>query len=189
MQRRKPMAKFYALPHDFSNLYQKFQPLADLRLGCSDRRTLLCSVNEHEGFHTKSYLFRRPYNLSENILSGYNFLSKNLGVKKVVFTFLALNLMRHRHFTKFKSKDTIIHSEYARLNNGISCINVIDEITIFISIPQILPPTVVDDIKKGQIVQVEYFDAVTICFLDIVKFVAMIADYSPVQVVTLLNNL
>ena len=76
-----------------------------------------------------------------------------------------------------------------RLNNGISSINVIDEITIFISISQILPPTVVDDIKKGKIVQVEYFDAVTICFLDIVKFVAMIADYSPVQVVTLLNNL
>ena len=76
-----------------------------------------------------------------------------------------------------------------RLNNGISSINVIDEITIFISISQILPPTVVDDIKKGKIVQVEYFDAVTICFLDIVKFVAMIADYSPVQVVTFLNNL
>ena len=54
---------------------------------------------------------------------------------------------------------------------------------------QILPPTVVDDIKKGKIVQVEYFDAVTICFLDIVKFVAMISDYSPAQVVILLNNL
>ena len=76
-----------------------------------------------------------------------------------------------------------------RLNNGIARINT-DDITIFISIPhQILPPTVVDDIKKGQIVQVEYFDAVTICFLDIVKFVAMIAELTPVQVVTLLNNL
>ena len=65
-----------------------------------------------------------------------------------------------------------------------------NQLSKFHSIPhQILPPTVVDDIKKGKIVQVEYFDAVTICFLDIVKFVAMIADYSPVQVVTLLNNL
>ena len=86
MQRRKPMAKFYSLPLNLSNVISKFQPLADLRLGCSDRRTLLRSVNEPEGFHTKSYFFRRPYNLSENILSGYNFLSKNLGVKKVVFT-------------------------------------------------------------------------------------------------------
>ena len=62
--------------------------------------------------------------------------------------------------------------------------------SIFTSVPsQILPPTVVDDIKKGNIVQVEYFDAVTICFLDIVKFVAMIAELTPYQVVTLLNNL
>ena len=82
------------------------------------------------------------------------------------------------------------HCDYVRLNNGISRINVTDDITIFISIPQqILSPTVVDDIKKGKIVQVEYFDAVTICFLDIVKFVAMIAELTPVQVVTLLNNL
>ena len=43
--------------------------------------------------------------------------------------------------------------------------------------------------KQGKDVQVEYFDAVTICYIDIVKFVAMIANYSPVQVVTLLNRL
>ena len=46
MQRRKPMAKFYGLPHDFSNDISKFQPLADLRLGCNDRRILLPNVKQ-----------------------------------------------------------------------------------------------------------------------------------------------
>ena len=54
---------------------------------------------------------------------------------------------------------------------------------------QILPATVVDDIKKGKNVHVDYFDAVTICFLDIVKFVAIIAELTPCQVIKLMNNL
>ena len=52
-----------------------------------------------------------------------------------------------------------------------------------------MPPSIVADVKKGKDVQVDYYDAVTICFIDIVKFVALISDYTPVQVVTLLKGL
>ena len=52
-----------------------------------------------------------------------------------------------------------------------------------------MPPSIVDDVKKGKDVLVEYYDAATICFIDIVKFVALISDFTPVQVVTLLNSL
>lgn len=54
---------------------------------------------------------------------------------------------------------------------------------------EVLPPQIAEKLFKGQPVPPEYFECVTIYFSDIVGFTVLSARSTPIQVMTLLNDL
>ncbi|NXY81969.1 ANPRB protein, partial [Alcedo cyanopectus] len=54
---------------------------------------------------------------------------------------------------------------------------------------QMLPKSVARQLKKGQKVEAENYDQVTIFFSDIVGFTSIAASCTPLQVIEMLNNL
>ena len=54
---------------------------------------------------------------------------------------------------------------------------------------QILPPSVADCLAKGESVPPQHYDSVSVFFSDIVGFTNLCARSTPLQVVTMLNEL
>ncbi|CAD5124702.1 DgyrCDS12965 [Dimorphilus gyrociliatus] len=54
---------------------------------------------------------------------------------------------------------------------------------------RMLPPTIADRLKRGQIIEAEMYDSATIFFSDVVGFTALSSESSPIEIVNLLNDL
>ena len=54
---------------------------------------------------------------------------------------------------------------------------------------KMLPRSVMEELKANRIVNPEYFESVTISFLDVVGFTKMASNCSPIDIVTFLNDM
>jgi class 3 adenylate cyclase len=82
-----------------------------------------------------------------------------------------------------------LQSEHSKLTAAQEKQQVLERKLNMALVHQILPPKVAEAVRKGEQVQPESFDQVTVFFSDVVGFTNICAKVPPIKVVQMLNDL